>query len=460
MPGLASLVPAMLAVLLAPAAPTPTPSATVATATASPTRAPDATASPTRAPDVAASATATGCRGSLTGAAAVRCALATSPALRAAEAAVDAAAGRREAARTVLPSNPTAEVTVAARRGLWSGERDVNVYGRLSQELEVAGQRGKRRRVAEADQEVARRRVDALRRELAAEVLSVHVEALAAREQQAMVGRMAAAAGLVVERARAGEKAGLGSGLELDLASLIVIRLGQQAIEAERRLATAHALLAGLVGEDPAQPTVQAAGSLTPLPVPEDISALLAGALATRAELDVARAEREMFERRADLYRRMRVPNPSLVLFAQRDGFNERVLGGGIAFPIALPSPLGRGYRGEIAENQALARQAGAELERLQRQVRAEVVVAAENLKARRAEVLAFDPARLARAEAHITALGEEMASGRLSIREAALLQQSFLELLAANLEARRAEALAAVELARVAGLLPQEVAP
>ena len=380
--------------------------------------------------------------------------------LRAAEAAVDAAAGRREAARTVLPSNPTAEVTVAARRGLWNGERDLNIYGRLVQELEVGGQRGKRRRVAEADQDLARRRQDSVRREVAAEVLSVHVEALAAREQQAMVGRMAAAAELLVARARAGEQAGVSSGLELDLAGVTVVRLGRQAIEAERRLATAHALLAGLVGEDPAQRTVQAAGTLAPLAVPEDISALLAAALAARAELDVARAEREMFERRAELYRRMRVPNPSLVLFAQRDGFGERVLGGGLAIPIALPSPLGRGYRGEIAENRALARQAEAELERLRRQIRAEVVVAAETLKARRAEVLAFDPARIARAEGHITALSEEMAAGRVSIREAALLQQTFLELLAANLEARRAEALAAVELARVAGLLPQETAP
>jgi cobalt-zinc-cadmium efflux system outer membrane protein len=402
----------------------------------------------------------TGCSGPLTAAVAVRCALATSPALRAAEAAVDAAAGRREAARTVLPSNPTAEVTVAARRGLWNGERDLNIYGRLVQELEVGGQRGKRRRVAEADQDLARRRQDSVRREVAAEVLSVHVEALAAREQQAMVGRMAAAAELLVARARAGEQAGVSSGLELDLAGVTVVRLGRQAIEAERRLATAHALLAGLVGEDPAQRTVQAAGTLAPLAVPEDISALLAAALAARAELDVARAEREMFERRAELYRRMRVPNPSLVLFAQRDGFGERVLGGGLAIPIALPSPVGRGYRGEIAENRALARQAEAELERLRRQIRAEVVVAAETLKARRAEVLAFDPARIARAEGHITALSEEMAAGRVSIREAALLQQTFLELLAANLEARRAEALAAVELARVAGLLPQETAP
>jgi len=436
MPGLASLALAVLAAST-PVGPAPTAAAADGPGGAAP-----------------------GCEGALTAAVAVRCALAASPALLAAEAAVDAAAGRREAARTVLPSNPALEVTVAARRGLQTGERDLNVYGRLAQELEVAGQRRQRRRVAAADQEAARRRVDALRRELAAEVLGVHVEALAAREQQAMLARLSGAAELVVARARAGAQTGVGTGLEQDLAAVTALRLGQQSIEAGRRLAAAHALLAGLVGADPTRATVAAAGSLAPLPVPEDIQALLAGALAARAELEVARAERELYERRADLYRRLRAPNPSLVLFAQRDGFGERVLGGGVAVPIPLPAPLGRSYRGEIAENQALARQAGAELERLRRQIRAEVAVAAETLRARRAAVQALDPARIARIEAHITALGEEMAAGRLSVREAALLQQSLLEPLAAHLEARRAEALAAVELARVAGLLPGELAP
>ena len=163
----------------------------------------------------------------------------------------------------------------------------------------------------------------------------------------------------------------------------------------------------------------------------------------------------EQHLRQAELWKRMRAPNPSLVLFAQRDGFNERVLGGGLSIPIVLPSPLGRSNRGQIAESRALARQAEADIDRLRRDVRAEVVVAAGNLRARRAELALFDPERIARAERHVTALGEEMAAGRMSIREAAVLQQTFLELLAAHLEARRTLALAAVELARVAGRLP-----
>lgn len=414
-----------------------------------------AAVAPAPAADVRPGGAAAGCRGALTADVAVRCALAASPAVQAAEAGVAAALGRRESARTVLPSNPQAEVTVAARRGMLNGDRDINFYGRLAQELEVAGQRGKRRAVAEADHEAQRRRVDAVRREVAAEVLRVHVEALAAREQRTMAERMSAAADTLVVLAREGEKAGLTSALTQDLAAVTVVRLQQQRIEAERRQTSAHAMLASLIGEDPAQHTVEAAGELGPLAVPEDIPALVASALTTRAELDVARAEREQHLRQVELYKRLRAPNPSVVLYAQRDGFNERVLGGGLSFPISVR----RSFRGPIAESQALARQAEADLERLRRSVRAEVVVAAQTLRARRAELALFDPARIARAESHVTALGEEMSAGRLSIREATVLQQTFLELLAAHLEARRALALAAVELARVAGRLPQEAA-
>jgi cobalt-zinc-cadmium efflux system outer membrane protein len=374
--------------------------------------------------------------------------------------AVEAAEGRSLTARTVLPSNPQAEVTVAARHGLWTanGDRDVNVYGRLSQELEVAGQRSRRKQLAQSDLEVQQRRVDAVRREVAAEVLTVHVEALAAKEQRAMVQRLSVTARKLVDLMREGEKAGLTSGLTADVAGTAVVRLRLQEIEADRRLATANALLANLVGQDPTRPDVDASGALTPLPVPEDTPALVARALASRAELGVVQAEREAHLRRAALYKRMRAPNPSLVLYAQRDGFNERVLGGGLSIPIVLPAPLGRTYRGEIAESTALARQSEAESERLRRQIQAEVVTAAESVKARRDDVAAFDPQRIARAESHLIALAEEMAAGRLPIREAVVLQQTFLDMLAANLEARRALALASVELARVSGLLPQGV--
>lgn len=399
------------------------------------------------------------CEGVLTRSAVVACVLAGHPGVRAAEQEREAARGRRLAARTVLPSNPQVEVTAARRVGLWNGERDINVYGRLSQEIEIAGQRRKRMAVADAELAQSERRIAVARRDLAAAALAAHVELVAAQELRAMFGRIARASEVLVDLAGVSERAGLGSPLSADVAVASAVRVRRQQVQAEGRVAAARARLAGLLGrESSAELAVQ--GDLTPLALPEELAALVEGALGRRAEIELAQAEREAFLRQVEVYRRVRAPNPSVVLYAQRDGFAERVLGGGIAFPIVLPSPLGRTFAGEIAENKALARRAEADVERWRRQVRTEVAVGFEEVRARRAELTLFEADRLQRAEAHLEALGQEMAAGRMSIREAVVFQQTLLDYLASHVEARRALALASVELARVAGLLPEGVTP
>ena len=400
------------------------------------------------------------CRGPLTRDDVVACALAGHPGVRAAEYGREAAMGRKHSARTLLPSNPTVEVTVAQRVGMRAPDRDVNVYGRLSQEIEIGGQRRKRIAVADAGLVQAQARIELTRRDIAADALRAFFEVLAAQEQRAMIGRIARSNETLVELARSSEAAGLGSALTADVAVAASVRVQRQQVEADRRVATASATLTGLIGNDPAVGGVTVRGELTPLTLPADLAALVDAALLRRAEIELARAEREVFLKQVELYRRSRVPNPSVVLYGQRDGFAERVLGGGIALPIPLPSPLGRSFAGQIAEHKALARQAEAEVLLWQRTVRTEVAVGFQELLARRAELALFEGDRLQRAEAHLEALGQEMASGRISIREAVILQQTFLEYIATHIEARRALALASVELARVAGLLPEASQP
>ncbi|MDC0675437.1 TolC family protein [Nannocystis radixulma] len=405
-------------------------------------------------------APAPACSGVLTRARVVECALEASPAVQSAVLGVEALAGRKRAARTILPSNPMVEATVASRRGLITGDRDINVYGRLSQELEIAGQRRKRMAMVDAETQAQQHRVDATRREVAAETLRVYYELLAAREQQAMLGRIAHATQLLVELAAQGEKAGLTSRLNADVIGTTVVKIRQQQVEADRRVATARALLANLLGVDPAAANFEVQGDMSPLAIEGEAAALVELALAHRAELGVAAAERDALKRQIEFYKRARVPNPSLVAYAQRDGFAEQVLGGGIMLPIPLPSPLGRTYAGEIAESKARVRQAEADIERVRRQVRAEVMTAFEAVRARRSEVALFDVDRISQAEGHLEALAQEMAAGRLPIRDAVVLQQAFLDLLASYIEARRALGLASVDLAQATGLLPPGATP
>jgi len=86
----------------------------------------------------------------------VRCALAASPEVRAARAELDAAGGRRATAGVWLPSNPTVTALVSNRRRPPPESASVlNWSVVLSQELEIAGQRGAR--VDAVDAEVAAR---------------------------------------------------------------------------------------------------------------------------------------------------------------------------------------------------------------------------------------------------------------------------------------------------------------
>ncbi|HRI08549.1 MAG TPA: TolC family protein, partial [Nannocystaceae bacterium] len=211
------------------------------------------------------------CQGTLTRGAVVACILADHPSIRVAEHAQEAAQGRRLGARTVLPSNPSVEISGGKRVGLWNGERDINVYGRLSQEIEIAGQRRKRMAVADAEIAQAERQIELTRRDLAASALTAYFELLAAQEQREMIGRIARTAETLVELARVSERTGLGSALNADVAVAASVRVQRQQIEASRRVAAARAVLAGLLGRDSAGAALDVQGDLSPLLVPDDL---------------------------------------------------------------------------------------------------------------------------------------------------------------------------------------------
>lgn len=380
----------------------------------------------------------------------VACALKASLSVRSEAWATRAAEGRLQAASPWLPSNPTLAVLLAQRG---DGQRsDKNWSAELAQELEVAGQRGTRRAVASSEVEAANQRRNLVLREVAAAAWQAYFEALAARESEQIASRLEAALTAIAVALRGTSDQGLASGVDADLAQVAALNAQQSRRAAQRRRVVAEVELATMLGVPPERGfSLNVTGELAPLGAgaaessrpPDD----------RRPELAILEAKARAFRARATSLQRARVPNITLSVFAQRDGFAERVYGVGLALPLPLPYPVGRTYAGEIAEAEALAQQTKAEAEKTRRELRGDLASARAEYSSYVEALQTFTPERLARAEQTLRDTAEQVAAGRIGVRDAIFAQRTLIEFLETNIEARRAVCLASVALARAAGV-------
>lgn len=382
----------------------------------------------------------------------VSCVLAASVSLQREQLGVEVMRAREQAASPLLPSNPQLALSAAQRHIAQQNAGNWNAS--LSQELEIAGQRSARTDAARAGLNAQRQSLRASEREVAAEAWRAYFEALAARDAQLTAAKLEQAFTRGGQAAAAGAAQGLVSGIDAELAELTLVRLTQARIAAQARERQAHAQLATLLGLDPRGSQLQIEGELTPLASAlTDTPQALNAAVERRPELSRARETGRAHSADATALRRSRVPNVTLSIFAQRDGFSERVLGGGIALPIPLPSPIGRTFAGEIAASEALAQQAEAAAKGVRRQARLELVTALQGYDAAQAQSALYTTARVAEAERSLTSLAQEIHAGRISVSSAVIAQQTLIEFLRAHIEAQLELCLASVELVRASGL-------
>lgn len=403
------------------------------------------------------------------------CVLAASPAIRVESATVAASVARRAAAAPWFPSNPTLSLTGASRAGTEGRGATINYAASLSQEIEIAGQRTSRRNAADA--EVGARREDAIARsrQIAATAYVAWFESIAAHEALLVAQRLDATGRQIATITRARADAGVLSPLDAEVAEAASLRITQNRLATDRAARTADATLASLLGRDPIASPTAAAGALEPLDFAESFATSIrapanaaggqregarALAMSARPEVRALALDRQAFELRAQGFRRARFPSLTLQVFAQNDGYNERVLGAGLSFPIPLPQPLGRLYAGEIAENEALARQRSAEADRTVRQMTNELATALVSYETHRAEAQLYTSVRVAHAEQLLGEIGAEIEKGRLPVRDAVVAEQQLIDVMRGYVEARRAWCVASVDLALAAGAPLETGAP
>ncbi len=380
----------------------------------------------------------------------VRCAEAASLTVRGQRHEVEAASARRSAVSPLLPSNPVVSVSAARRASTTAPSLSAtNWYATLSQELEVGGQRGLRREAAAHEITAQQQRMVVTQRDVAADAMIAYFDAIAAAEALRLAARFEATGRNVAIVTRARADSGVASPLEADVAESSALALTRARLASERSAQAARVELATLLGQDASTSLPVVDGELVPLAT---ANALAAGAREL-PEVEALEAERRSLATRASALRRERIPNPTLQVYMQNDGFNERVYGGGVSLPIPLPYPLGRTNKGEVDEAEARSARAAAGAERERRELRQRFVLAASGFESRRLEAQAFTPERVSRAERTLDDIAVEVGGGRLAIRDAVIAQQALIDMLRGYVDARRALCVASVELSRAAGL-------
>jgi cobalt-zinc-cadmium efflux system outer membrane protein len=383
----------------------------------------------------------------LTAPQAIREALAGSPVLRARRAEVEQAEGRLLTAKT-YPYNP--ELTLeATRRTHVDSTMDHGV--RLGQEIEIGGQGGQRAAAATADLDTARARLLHEERLLAARVETAFVGALRAREllevEQANVELVRS----IAEVARKRLDAGAVAQMEVNLAQVQVGRAERDLRLAEGAYDIARALLAEVVGLDPAQPPeVDGEIDAPAQPLPSPI-ALLESAREQRADLQSLRMATEAAHARIERARRDAIPNIEIDAFYGREEQTDRLLGGELRVRI----PVFNRNQGTIAESRAALRQTVAETEATEIQIRQEVAASLARSRAARAATDDLEQQVIGTLEDNLRLLQRSFESGKTGWTEVLVFRREFVDVQRIYIETLADARLADIELKLASGATP-----
>ena len=374
----------------------------------------------------------------------------SNPEFRAAAQEVDVARGRLVKARYPNQFNPTVGGEAAHRERNEPGEsgsvRDFAVT--LSQEVEVAGQRGQR--VREAEESIARAQAELRDRErlLDASVKTAFFRALAEARRVDLQRAIEDLTRRVRDAAVARVKAGEVPAMEANLAEIRYGQARKETLTAEAEHAAAVIALRRVLNLAP-ETGIEPVGELRATVTTVTLAAALDTAFATRPDLTAAAREVDRVQAEVRLTRRLAFPNPTVgVFYREEERGPDRVAGAGLTIPL----PVFDRKQGELVALAARENQARFQTDAVRRAIEQEVSEAWRRYEAVRQTLAVFEQDVLARIDENYRFIEIAYRAGKIDLLQFIVVQNDLVAAQVSYLDSVTRFRDAAIDLERAIG--------
>lgn len=361
----------------------------------------------------------------------------------------ESAKGQNEKARLLLINNPTIEGSISKKdRPEEEGSGKFTNYGfKLSQEFEVAGQRGARINVSEKELARVKSEIRDKERILISDVKDAFTKALSLKKKR----------GLARENVRLNEEllgftkikfqAGDVSGLDVNLSEVELSKAKKELLLAEREYMESLLALQGLLGLSPDMSFVIEGDLPSEVPALPDKEALKILALSHRPDSKAVALEMEKTEFALELVKKETFPNITLSGFYDRD---ERRNVAGLEISVPLPFF----DRKQAEKKEAFAKAEGAKIKAvgLKKTIEREVDQAFNDIASAIEELSLFRKEILVKAAENLNLLNLAFKEGKIGFFEVRFAQKDTIEAQLAYIEAQTRAQLALNAIEKITG--------
>ena len=380
---------------------------------------------------------------------AVQRALTHNPDLQALRLEEGSAKGQNERARLLLINNPTLEGNVSKkdRPAAEGGGKFTNYGFKLSQELEIAGQRGDRVDVAE--KELARVKLEIADKEriLVADVKDAFTRLLSLKRKSSLAQEIVSLQEELLGFTKIRFQAGDISGLDVNLSEVELSKAKKELLLAQREYRESLLVLQGLIGLSPDM-SFSVEGELpseaSALPDRETLRSL---AFSRRPDSKASAFEIGKAESALELAKKEAFPNITLSGFYERDE-NRNVAG----LEISVPLPFFD--RKQAEKKEALAKAEGAKMKAagLKMTIEREIDQAFNDLSSAIEELSLFRSEILVKAAENLSLLNLAFKEGKIGFFEVRIAQKDTIEAQFAYIETQTRTQLALNAIEKITG--------